>query len=202
MPASVCADEQAPRCPPTLLQVASLVHQQNLPVGLGDSRGKQPASSALDAGKGAGGSPASAGGLGGAGGSAVSLIGLAAEEDTDDFGEMTGASPAGAAADADSKGASRPSIIRLSAVSGGAAGASGSPHRRVQFADDSTVIDVRSSDGGGAGAGPAALGTAAPGGLEYRRQPSLLEVELASGASPLISPRDGPSSSYSSWLHD
>ncbi|KAI7842508.1 hypothetical protein COHA_003862 [Chlorella ohadii] len=184
--------------------VASLVHQQNLPVGLGDSRGKQPASSALDAGKGAGGSPASAGGLGGAGGSAVSLIGLAAEGETDDFGEMTGASPTGAAADADSKGAgaSRPSIIRLSAVSGGAAGASGSPQRRVQFADDSTIIDVRSSDGGGASAGPAALGAAAPGGLEYRRQPSLLEVELASGASPLISPRDGPSSSYSRWLHD
>lgn len=176
------------------------MHQQNLPVGLGDSRGTQPAASALDGSKGIGGSPA----LVGAGGLAVSLIGLAAEAETDEFGEMTGASPAGAAADADGKAAAgRPSIIRLSATAAGAAGSPVGGSRRVQFADDSTVIDVRSSEGGGpAGAGPVALGAVAPGGLEYRRQPSLLEVELASGASPLISPRDGPSSSYSSWLHD
>ncbi|PRW51063.1 UPF0187 chloroplastic [Chlorella sorokiniana] len=174
-------------------EVASLVHQQNLPVGLGDSRGKQPAGS----------SPAPAGGLGGTGGSAVSLIGLAAEGETEDFGEMTGASPADAAAvDAEGKlgGGARPSIIRLSATAGGAAPAA-SP-RRVQFADDSTVIDVRSSDGGAVGARPVVISAAAPGGLDYRRQPLLLEVELASGASPLISPRDSPSSSYSSWLHD
>lgn len=185
-------------------QVASLVHQQNLPVGLDDSRGKHPTRSGLDADKWAGGSPASAGGLGGADGSVVSLIGLAAEGEADEFGEMTSASPEAAAGDAEGKGGgtSRPSIIRLSATSG-AAGSQGGASRRVQFADDSTVIDVRSSDdGGGTDAGPVALGTAAPGGLEYRRQPSLLEVELASGASPLISPRDGPSSSYSSWLHD
>lgn len=185
-------------------QVASLVHQQNPPVGLDDSRGKHPTRSGREADQRPGGSPTSVGGLGGTDGSVVSLIGPAAEGEADEFGEMTSASPEAAAGDAEGKGggASRPSIIRLSATSGGTAGSQGGARRRVQFADDSTVIDVRSSDGGGTDAGPATLGTAAPGGLEYRRQPSLLEVELASGASPLISPRDGPSSSYSSWLHD
>lgn len=34
-------------------------------------------------------------------------------------------------------------------------------------------------------------------------QASLVEVELAQGASPLVSPRNGgPGSSYSDWLRD
>ena len=192
------------------------MHQQNLPVGLGDGREGAPSGGALGDGAGqggrGGGGPAPRSGISTASGSSVSLVGLVEEGEAEEFGEMTGASPA-AAADGDGKAAAaaRAGVIRLSATAGAAGGhaAPGGTPRRVQFAD-AAVIDVRSSDGGGgasplsgAGSPTVSLGTGAPVGLEFRRQPSLLEVELASGASPLISPRDGPSSSaYSSWLHD
>ena len=130
--------------------------------------------------------------------SAASLIALTtASGDVAEFefGEMVGAGGGG-------KAGSGGATIALTATSGEAGGA---PPRRVQFADGMTDIEMGRSSDGGAPAGDAAAGAppgASPsyGQVASRREPSLLEVELASGgASPLISPRkDGASA----WLHD
>lgn len=138
----------------------------------------------------------------GGGGSAASLISLGtttAEGEAEEFGEMTGATSAPAGQEGCKEGGGGGGTIELSATSGEAAtAAAAGGQRRVQFGG-MTVIDVRGSADGGAGRGGSPR--PAPVLRQEMRQPSHLEMELASGASPLISPRDG-TGGYSSWLHD
>ncbi|PSC75458.1 UPF0187 chloroplastic [Micractinium conductrix] len=125
----------------------------------------------------------------------------------DEFGEMVAAgSPVG-------KEPSAGNLITLTASSGEAAAAAAAAHhhlhaaaRRVQFGG-ATVIEVGGSDeeaAGGGGGSP--LGSPSHAHSPHRalnRQASMVEVELASGASPLLSPTDGSSAPvYSNWLRD
>lgn len=176
-----------------------VVQQQNMPVGapLGS-----PGASLLGAAAGGDGVMA-AGGLVPGGSSAASLVALSAvsQDSESEFGEMTGAAPSVAGAKEGPVGAVGASqrggrVISLHATSGDGAAAPPSPQqRRVQFAG-MTVIDVGGSGDGSAGA-PVGSPTGA-GMRDFRRQPSLIEVELASRAAPIPSPREGASS----WLHD
>ncbi|KAL4444075.1 hypothetical protein ABPG75_011812 [Micractinium tetrahymenae] len=121
----------------------------------------------------------------------------------DEFGEMTGATAVGGegAAAGKSGGAPVANLISLTASAGEAGAAA--PPRRVQFGG-ATVIEMGdgrgSMDGAREGHG-AGSPLASP--RTLNRMASLVEVELAQGASPLISPRNGGAgSSYSDWLHD
>lgn len=143
----------------------------------------------------------------------------------EDFGEMTGA--AGDAGDAVHFAGSKQelaagSLISLTASSAGVtteAGGDSSPTvlasrqgqaglRRVQFGE-ATVIEVegsRAQEGAALPGSPTRFaelnGTTLHTQYSLHRRASLLEVELASGASPDPSPRDAAGGRLSSWLND
>lgn len=85
--------------------------------------------------------------------------------------------------------------------------------RRVQFGS-ATVIEMEGrgggaevgSSGGGRSGSPSRQGVpglaSVAGVTALHRRASLVEVELASGASPALSPRDGAGGSSFTWLHD
>ena len=151
---------------------------------------------------------------------AVSDVAAVAAALGDEFGEMTGASDVAGEGGGSGGGAKAVngvgSLISLTASSTATDGNSGQAPpgaRRVQWGG-ATVIDVASGSGsssqdGGAGGStavwlPAGVGSgAADPQRPLHRRASLVEVELASGASPMVSPKEGArGSSYLSWLHD
>ncbi|KAL4429986.1 hypothetical protein ABPG77_004356 [Micractinium sp. CCAP 211/92] len=142
----------------------------------------------------------------GAAGAVVGRTGSGAAAEVaavDEFGEMTGASGAGSEGDMDAgKGSSGSSnFYQLTASASEAAPAAQA--RRVQFGG-ATVIEVGNWRGSLVGA-LGGQGTDSPQGSPrvLNRMASLVEVELAQGASPLVSPRSGGAGSgYSTWLRD
>ena len=176
-------------------EVAALVRAQSLPLGAGassGSEGEQQVGLVLEL--------AAPGGSAGHAGLALALQ-VAAEDGGQgvefEFGEMTGASLDTAGGGAKAAGAvpgGGGSVVSLSAASGAAAA------RRVQFSG-AAVIDMPFGAGGSAAGGATDAGGGEPRGLN--RMASLIEVELASGATPAgLSPREaGPAPGYS-WLHD
>jgi hypothetical protein len=171
-------------------EVAALVRQQSAPAGRPAEAASQLAPGGSDAAT-----------------AAAALAG-------GDFGEMTGAALDEAFDSVKTRGgAASSSLISLTAcsTSDGAddAGLRQVPPslRRVQFAD-ATVIDFdgtesrASLDAGGSPPAPWAAAADA-GQRPLLRRASLLEVELASGASPTLTPKEGGAkSSLTSWLQD